>query len=251
MSVELKIVKVGGAHLESEEFLERLIQYINHIVATDGRVVLVHGGGKEIEDLHTAVGASFEKSLGLRVTSASSMKLVTMVLAGLVNKRLVSACARRSLCALGVSGIDADLMRSRFLNEKQLGRVGGPPTVNADRMISLLHEVDVLVVSPICTGPDGDPVNVNADIAAQAIAVALKAECLDFVTDVDGVRTEKGTARSLCVAEIESLMDSSVISGGMIPKLQASLAALDGGVLKVRVGSLESLQGGKATEVRV
>jgi acetylglutamate kinase len=142
-------------------------------------------------------------------------------------------------------------MHADFLNHAQLGWVGGPPDVDSRKLEALLGMANVLVVSPVSLGPRGSLLNVNADLAAQTIAVALKARRLDFVTDVDGVCAEGETVRSLASTQIERMIQDSIVHGGMIPKLQASLAALDGGVSRVCVGNLTSLRRGTATEVHV
>ena len=213
-------------------------------------MVLVHGGGREIGELHELLGVPFRTVGGVRVTSTSSMALVTMVLCGAVNKRLVAHLVSSGVDALGISGADLGLIRSAFLNPDRLGRVGGAPVVSAVTLKSLLAPGRVLVLAPVCLGPDGDLVNVNADSVAQAVAVAVGAEVLEFVTDVDAVRTRDGDADRLSPAEVQALIEDEVALGGMIPKLHAALAALDGGIPRVRLGSLGSLARGAATEVR-
>jgi acetylglutamate kinase len=245
-----RVVKVGGAHLDEVDYLDELTAHLRTL-SEDGPVILVHGGGKEIAALHDALEVPFRKELGIRVTSDTSMDLVAMVLCGLVNKRLVAHLNAAGMNALGVCGADLGLLRSDFLNPDHLGRVGGPPRVDVAGLESLLETTRVLVLSPVSSAPDGALLNVNADVAAQAVAVSMNADCLDFVTDVEGVRTSEGTVRRLAPAQIDHLIETSVVAGGMIPKLQASLAALAGGVNSVRVGSLESLGHGTATEVVV
>ncbi len=246
---QLQLVKVGGALLKNKKDLAQLNEHLRAIVELKKRVVLVHGGGKEIASLHKQLNVPHRKELGQRVTSEESMDLVTNVLCGLVNKRLVACTNSAGVKALGICGADQGIMRADYLNYEKLGMVGGPPKVNVPAIESLLATTQVLIVSPVCLGPEGELLNVNADLAAQSLAVALNTECLDFVTDVEGVRTAEGTARTLVPAQIEEMIQSSIVEGGMIPKLQASIAALVGGVAKVRVGSLESLSQGLATEV--
>lgn len=248
-SNQVQLLKVGGAMLQDVKYLQQLSQHIQAIVKARKRVVLVHGGGKEIASLHDKLNIPHRKELGLRVTSEASMDLVTKVLCGLVNKRLVANLNAAGIKALGICGADQGVMHAEFLNQDQLGRVGGPPNVDVNVIEALLSTTQVLVVSPVCLGPDGALLNVNADLVAQAVAVALNTDCLDFVTDVEGVRTANGMARSLVPDQIEEMIQDSIVEGGMIPKLQASIAALVGGVPKVRVGSLESLSRGLATEV--
>lgn len=243
------IVKVGGAQLATPERMQDVIAHVRSLVREGREVVLVHGGGGEIGDLHERLGLPRRTERGLRVTPDASMDIVAMVLCGLVNKRLVAGLVEGGVPALGLSGADLGLMQSGFLNQGRLGRVGGPPRVRADRLERFLDEGAMLVLAPVCLGPDGGLVNVNADTAAQAVAVALGAECLEYVTDVAAVRTPTGNARTLSIAEAQRLLADSVIQGGMIPKMHATLAALDGGVSRVRVGTPHSLSHGTATEV--
>ncbi|MCA9669220.1 MAG: acetylglutamate kinase [Myxococcales bacterium] len=245
-----RVLKVGGAHLADERYLDALASRLSELRAEGSAVLLVHGGGAEIAALHQALGVPFEKRRGLRVTSERGMDIVTMVLCGLVNKRLVARFVAAGLSTIGLSGVDLGLMRAKLLNYEQLGRVGAAPVVDVARLAALLDEHGLVVMAPTCAGPDGMPVNVNADAVAQALAVAIEAETLEMITDVDAVRTERGPARQLRLGDVEALIAGSVIKGGMIPKVQAALAAVGGGVERVRVGSLESLARGEATEVR-
>ncbi len=246
---DIRVVKVGGAALDDIEYLAALTQHVKQLIADGVRVVLVHGGGKEIGEFHERLGLPFRRELGLRVTSNEGMPLVTMILCGLVNKRVVAHLNDYGVRALGISGADYGLMRASFLNEARLGRVGGPPEVSPEPLRRLLADRTVVVLAPVSLGPDGGLLNVNADVAAQSIAVALGAYSLDFVTDVEAVRGSEGPLRALQPREVQKLMASDIVTGGMIPKLQASVAAIDGGVSRVRVGNLESLVRGTATEV--
>ncbi len=246
------VIKIGGARLREEADLAALAELVQQRRAKSERLVVVHGGGAEIGELHRALDLPFEKRLGLRVTSDASMPLVTMVLAGLVNTRLVARLLEAGVPALGLSGVDGGLLRSRFIDHATLGRVGGPPRVDASLLQRLLDTDQVLVVAPVCLGPDGAPVNVNADTAAHALATALRARSLDFISDVPGVLTSDGeVAPRLSSAEVQALLHGAAITGGMIPKLQAALAALDAGVQQVRVGDLQGMQCRTATEIHI
>lgn len=243
-----QVIKIGGAHLDDEAHLEALFELVRSQNDDERRVILVHGGGKEIGRMHARLDVPYYKDGGLRVTSDESMPIVSMVLCGLVNKRIVARFRGLGLRAVGVSGADLG-MRSPFLSESRLGRVGGPPRADVEATRSLLEPVDVLVVAPVCLAPDGGLINVNADTVAQTIATALSVSCLDFVTDVEAVRGQSGAIGRLQVEDVGALMEKSVVTGGMIPKLQSAVAAIDGGVQRVRVGSLASLARGTATEV--
>ncbi|TNE46629.1 MAG: acetylglutamate kinase [Deltaproteobacteria bacterium] len=243
------IIKVGGAHLEDTEYLTALAGYIAYRKNAGHQVVLVHGGGKEISAWHKRLDLPFYKKEGLRVTPPESMDLVTMILCGLVNKRLVAHMNRMGLKAVGVSGVDFGMLQAPLRDEREYGRVGDSPVVQVEPLKHMLDAGDLVVLAPVCAGPDGDPVNVNADTTAQAVAVALKAENLEFVTDVPAVRTDEGEESTLPSHEIPQLIEQSIVQGGMIPKLTAGIAALRGGVHHVFVGNLNSLQQGAATEV--
>lgn len=244
------VVKVGGAQLIARDDLDKLTEHIRGLREAGDRPVVVHGGGPEIASLHERLGVDHQQTLGLRVTSDESIDLVTMVLCGLVNKRVVAALVGAGLPAVGLCGADLGLLRAGFINERALGRVGGPPRVDRTLLDELLIMDRVPVIAPLSVAPDGGLLNVNADAAAQAIAVAVGADGLELLTDVPAVRVEGGLTHRLRSAEVAHLVQSQVVTGGMIPKLQASVAAVDGGVASVLVGSIDSVADGTATEVR-
>jgi acetylglutamate kinase len=215
-------------------------------------MVLVHGGGPRISALHDALDEPRSTWEGLRVTSERGMEITTMVLCGLVNKALVAGLVVRGVRAIGLSGIDLGLLRADLLDPERLGRVGASPEVDVDAIVRWTDGL-VPVIAPVSLGPDGNPVNVNADTAARAIAGALGARRLDFVTDVPGVRGERrddAPIRRLCLTDADDLLrHPSAVAGGMRPKLRSAVAAVRGGVGRVRVGNLGSLGSGTATEV--
>lgn len=247
------VLKVGGANLDRPEYLERLARHVAELRAEGRRIVLVHGGGVEIGALHDALDLPFRKVDGLRVTSEATLRITTQVLCGLVNKRIVASFVREGLPALGLSGVDCGLLRAELVDEKRLGRVGTIREVDAPRLRSLLDLGHVIVLSPVSLAADGEPCNVNADTAAHAVATALSADQLDFISDVPGVRTVAGSgevADTLRLPEAARIMqDSEVVSGGMRPKLEAAITALNGGVGRVRVGTLGGMAKGRATEI--
>lgn len=247
------VLKVGGANLERPAYLELLCEHVDRLVRSGERVVLIHGGGTEITALHEQLGEPCRKENGLRVTSPRGLDITTMVLCGLVNKRVVAALIGRGVDAMGMSGVDAGLLRAELLDERKLGRVGDAPRVDPRGLVVLLDAGMVPVVAPVSLGPDGRPVNVNGDTAARSIAAALRADRLDFLSDVPGIRPRPGSpdiVPRLTVAEAgELLQDGEVITGGMRPKLGSAIAALGAGVRRVRVGSLAGIGRGRATEV--
>jgi acetylglutamate kinase len=244
------VVKVGGRHVADDAGAEALAAFaLEQQTNAGGRpLVIVHGGGDETQALHDALGVACHKVDGLRVTSDESMPLVTMTLRGVVNTRLVAALHRRGVRALGVSGVDMGLLRAERLDEDRFGRVGGTPVVDDETLRFLLTRSSVLVIAPVCLGDDGHPVNVNADTAAEAVAAALGASSLDFVTDVPGVLDEGETVRRIDPARCIRLVERGVIRGGMLPKSEAARRALREGVGRVRIGTMASLASEEATE---
>jgi acetylglutamate kinase len=247
------VLKVGGANLERPAYVEQLTAHVAERTKAGERIVLVHGGGSEIGALHDALDVPCRKWNGLRVTSEKGMEITTMVLCGVVNKRVVARLVERGVAALGLSGIDLGLLRAELLDAEMLGRVGDTPRVEVNRLRSILDAGLVPVVAPVSLGPDGRPVNVNADTAAHALAMALRADSLDFVSDVPGVRIRAESddiASSLAVPEVEKLLRAgTVVTGGMVPKLTSAVAAVKAGVGRVRVGNLSGIARGQATEV--
>ncbi|MCA9727898.1 MAG: acetylglutamate kinase [Candidatus Eisenbacteria bacterium] len=248
MGRRLNVTKVGGAALTDPSFLAELTRHVHTLVENDAAPLLVHGGGPEIARLHQRLDIPFEFSEGMRVTRGESMEVVTMVLAGLLNKRLVARLVSSGLRAVGISGVDAGMLRAAYLDRDRWGEVGGEPEVQPGCLYHLLDRGYIPVVAPVALGPDGNAINVNADLAAEAIAVALDAPDLDFVTDTPGVLRDERVVGTLGAEEIERLIEEGVVSGGMIPKLRAARRALESGVIRVRVGDLRSLEQETATE---
>ncbi len=243
------MLKAGGRQLQTEAGIARLAEDLEHASNTRIRTVVVHGGGGEVSEYQERTGLEVRKVLGLRVTDDEAMDTTSMVLCGLVNKRAVAYLNGRGFRAAGFCGADFGLMRSALLNEARLGRVGGPPRVEPGPILTLLDAGWTLLIAPVCLGPDGRLVNVNADTAAQSLAVALDAEMLDFASDIEAVRGANGPVRTASAAQIDTMIAGPAVQGGMVPKLQAALAALEGGVGQVRIGNFRSLANGRATAV--
>lgn len=205
------------------------------------QVVVVHGGGKEVSELQRVLGAEPEWRDGLRYTGPEALRAVSMVLSGVVNKRIVAALLDAGADAVGLSGEDAGLLRARLLAGGALGRTGEVTEVRSALLHALLYLRMVPVLSPVSRGEDGAPLNVNADDAAAAVAAALGAPELLFVSNVPGV-LEAGQVRPQIAAdEVEPLIAAGVAGGGMAPKLRAAARALAGGAGAVRIGALEML----------
>jgi acetylglutamate kinase len=179
---------------------------------------------------------------GRRETSPEAMDVVEMVLSGGTNKALAGGLNAAGVRAVGLSGRDGGLVRARL--HPDLGRVGTPDRVDTHVLDALWDAGAVPVVSPVASGPAGEAVNVNADEAALALALALGAASLVYLSDVDGVRAEAETLRSLTAAEAQRLMDAGVITGGMAMKVRVALEAAEAGVAEVTVAGRARLVGG-------
>ncbi len=239
------VLKIGGNQIDDDQFLAGLAGAVSELVRSQP-VVLVHGGGKEIGDLHERLGVSFTKIAGLRVTTPESMQLVEMVLNGSVNTRLVRLLVNAGVPAVGLSGVDFGLLKVRRMqvdgvDGQDLGLVGEVQSVNAGPLLALLAAGLTPVISPVSLGEDGLAYNVNADQAATAVARGLGSPRLVFVTNVPGVQVAGRTARSLTVQQTEELIAEGVVSGGMIPKVRAASDAARSGVHQAVITDLAGL----------
>jgi acetylglutamate kinase len=232
--VKLRVVKLGGAALADGGWLDELA---GAVVRADAASVIVHGGGPEISALCDRLAVPVAWHDGRRVTTPAALDAASMVLTGRVNKRIVGALVRAGADALGVSGEDAALLRAELAEGGALGRVGVVTSVRVTLLHQLLDIGLVPVISPISVGPDASPLNVNADEAAAAVAAALGADELVFLTDVAGVHDGSVIRAELSVADAAAFVASGVAHGGMAVKLRAALAALESGVRAVRIGA--------------
>jgi acetylglutamate kinase len=233
-----RVIKIGGAALSDGGWLEG---FARAVAASDSPLIVVHGGGPEISALSDRLGVAVTWSGGRRVTSPEALDIASMVLNGRSNKRIVAALVDGGVDALGVSGEDGGLVTADIAEGGALGRVGVVTSVRAELLEWLLARGIVPVVSPISRGPDGQPLNVNADEVAAAVAVAVQATELLFVTDVDGVRAAGRVVGSLGALEASELIARNEAKDGMAVKLRAALDALERGVPAVRIGRSEVL----------
>jgi acetylglutamate kinase len=229
------VVKIGGSTLGAHDTA------LADVVALQRRglrPVVVHGGGALISEWLKRHGVPTRFERGLRVTDAATLEVVVAVLAGLVNKQLVAALTGAGGNAAGISGADGGLLKARQLDEK-LGFVGEVAEVDTRPLLDLLEDGFVPVLAPIAVewrgeAPSGQLLNINADTAAGAIAVALAARRLVFLTDVPGIRDEGGeTLPALSPLRADELSAAGVIEGGMIPKVEACLGAAAAGCRSV------------------
>jgi len=243
------VLKIGGNEIDDEAFLDGLVEVIGDLRERTAPV-LVHGGGKEIARLQEALGLQPRFIEGLRVTDEASLRVVEMVLAGTVNKRLVARLLGRGVPAVGLSGVDGGLLRVRPMRHPagDLGWVGEVTGVDLTVLQILLDRRIVPVVSPISLGLDGHTYNVNADQAAMALTRALGASSLVFVTNVPGVLIDGRVIARLTAAEAQAWIAQGTISGGMVPKVRAALDVV-AGVPEVRIVDLAGLRAGGGTRV--
>jgi acetylglutamate kinase len=223
------VIKIGGSTLGSHDTtLDDLVTLQKKGIVP----VVVHGGGNKITEWLKKMGLGTNFVRGMRVTDAETLQVVVAVLAGLVNKQLVATITVKGGKAIGLSGVDGTLIQAKIENP-ELGYVGEVMKVNPEPIKAALNAGYIPMIAPLGFRLDNnvnDPVallNINGDVAASEIAAALKAERLIFLTDVPGVRDGEGRfLPKLSAAEARSMINSGVISGGMIPKVEACLKAL-------------------------
>jgi acetylglutamate kinase len=233
------LIKIGGHDLEDAAFLHDLAVTVKQL---DRSVVIVHGGGQEISALQRKLGIEPRYHQGVRITDAESLAVVTMVLCGIVNKRLVRHLVTAGVDALGLSGVDRGLIHADPMRvaDVEMGFTGAVTAVRAEVLTALLDTGVTPVIAPICLGDSGT-YNVNADHVAGAVAVAVEATQVVFLTNVDGVLIDGQVARRLTVAETRDLIDQEVITGGMIPKVETALAVVEAGLDRVTITNLAGL----------
>jgi len=239
MSSGVRVYKLGGPALEDAELLPALAEELRR---ARGRVLVVHGGGRHVERELKARGLESRFVGGRRETSAEAMEVVEMVLSGVVNKGLAAGLTAAGLPAIGLSGRDAGLLRARV--QPGLGRVGRPESVDARVLEAAWGAGLVPVVSPVSQGVDGGALNVNADEAALALALALRADALVYLSDVDGVRLDAHPVASLSADEVRHHVAQGAITGGMAMKVDTALQAVAAGVPEVIVAGKARLVGG-------
>ncbi len=237
-----RVIKVGGRP-QLDPALSRALADAHR--ADPGSLVVVHGGGDEVSTLQRLYGAIAEFKDGRRVTSVLDLEIIRMALSGSANKRLVSTLVAHGVPALGLSGEDGALLSATPLDPDRYGFVGVPAEVNVGLLRHLLAGGFVPVLSPVsrCTDElEGLTLNVNGDDAASAIAVALEADELLLVSDVEGVLVDGVAVHALEPDTAQQLIDDGTANGGMSTKLRAALAALEGGVERVRISDIAAIE---------
>ncbi len=234
------VMKIGGNEIDDPAFLAGLAPVVLSVGAP---VIVVHGGGREIAALQRALGIEPRYLDGVRVTDAESLAVAEMVLRGAVNTRLVRHLLAGGIMALGVSGVDLGLIcaEKMFHPEVDMGFTGVVTDVRADILRGWLAQGIIPVIAPICLGAD-NVYNVNADHVAGAVAAAVAADCVVFLTNVEGVLVNHEPLPALDEQSARSLIAEGVIFGGMIPKVQTALQTLELGVRRVVITNLKGLQ---------
>ncbi len=231
------VVKYGGNAMTNSELKEAVMSDIVLLSAVGIKVVLVHGGGPEINAMLDKVGIKSKFIGGLRYTDAETMDIVKMVLTGKVNKELVSALQLHGGKALGLCGCDGKMIvAEKKEGEIDLGYVGDIKKVTTKPIIDALNNGYVPIIATVATSKDGQAYNINADTAAARIASCLRAENLVLMTDIEGLLEDKDDPSTLIssvnVSEVPYLKSTGIISGGMIPKIECCVEAVRRGVKK-------------------
>jgi acetylglutamate kinase len=231
------VIKLGGVAIEDPAILATAARAIATLAADGHKVAVVHGGGVQLTRLLTQMGKKSEFVAGLRITDAETRDAALMVLGGRVNKSLVAAIGQCGQSAIGLTGGDGHVFRARKKTTgPDLGFVGEIAATDPKWLDAIWTMGAVPVISSIALGFDGEYYNINADEMASACAICTAADALVFLTDVPGVKGADGhVLRWLSLKEIPALENASVVSGGMLPKLNACKAALKGGVKRVRI----------------
>lgn len=232
------VVKIGGAALDNKELVKKCAKAISDLASEGHKVAVVHGGGAALTRTLAQLGKESQFINGLRVTDMETRDVALMVLAGRVNKQLVASIAAEGQAAVGLCGGDglAFTARKKQNEGADLGFVGEISNVDARWIRAIWDNGGIPVMSSIALGSDGEYYNVNADQMAAACAAGCNADALVFLTDVAGVKAADGSViRWLPLSRVQTLVKDTVVSGGMLPKLQACEEALRQGVTRVRI----------------
>ncbi|MCQ2498414.1 MAG: acetylglutamate kinase [Lachnospiraceae bacterium] len=234
------VVKYGGSAMSNEELQKNVIEDVVLLKLVGFKPIIVHGGGKEISSWVKKVGKESQFINGLRVTDAETMEIAEMVL-NKVNKRLVNMVNELGVKAVGISGKDGALLNvdKKLSNGQDIGFVGDVKKVNPQILLDLLEKDFLPIVAPIGFGDDFESYNINADDAACAIAKAVGADKLVFLTDVEGLyrdfEDKSSFIQRITASGAEALLSEGIIGGGMLPKLNNCISAVQNGVNKVHI----------------
>ena len=237
------VIKYGGNAMKNDELTHKILEDVTLLKYVGINHILVHGGGPEINTMLKRVGVESSFHNGLRITDDATMEIVQMVLAGKLNKNIAAEINMLGGKAIGLCGKDAELIKVKkkppLPDGVDLGHVGDIVSINTKLLESLCKDEYIPVISSVGTDEFGQSYNINADTAAAAVATALKAEKLIFLTDIDGVRADPEDPSSLfpilTVEHAKALIADGTISGGMIPKVTACTDAVENGVRRVHI----------------
>ena len=239
-SRKIIVIKYGGSAMVDEALKKKVIEDVTLLKLVGFKPIIVHGGGKEISKWVGKMGMEPKFINGLRVTDKDTMEVAEMVL-GKVNKSLVQIVEELGVRAIGLSGKDGDLLKveKKYSNGEDIGFVGDVKEVNADILYDLLEKDFLPIICPIGLDDEYNTYNINADDAACAIARAVKAEKLAFLTDIEGVYKNPEDPNTLIseltVSEAKKLISDGYIRGGMLPKLNNCIEAIENGVSRVHI----------------
>jgi acetylglutamate kinase len=241
---EIVVIKYGGSAQTSPQLKEKFAEDILLMHLVGIKPVIVHGGGKKITDMLDALSIDTKFIDGQRVTTKEVMRIAEMILSGEINKEIVSLINSYGAKAIGVSGKDAHFITAKAKDFTKWGLTGNITDVKPDVILNLIREGFVPVIAPIAAGEEmGHPgFNINADLCASYVAKAIGANKIIFLTDTEGVlNNDKELLASLTKEEVENLKSDGTIHGGMVPKVDACLEAIEGGVQKAHIidGRLE------------
>ena len=227
------VIKLGGHAMGSDEAMQTFARDVVLMRQVGINPVIINGGGPMINQMLEKLNIKSKFVDGKRVTDEATMEIVEMVLSGNVNKRIVQAINDQGGSAVGLSGKDANLILCEQA-DSQLGLVGNPTKIDPMVLQTLFSKDMIPVIAPLGAGQNGETYNINGDTVAGAIAAALTADRLLLLTDVEGVKNSEGDViAELSTDQIKELIASGTIAGGMIPKTQTALSAIEGGVLAV------------------
>lgn len=256
MKEKLTIIKVGGKIVEEETTLQQLL---NDFAAIGGYKILVHGGGRSATKIATMLGIESQLVNGRRITDAETLKVVTMVYGGLVNKNIVAGLQARGIDALGITGADMDIIRSvkRPVKDIDYGFVGDVERVKATSLSDLIYKGTVPVLAPLTHDGKGNMLNTNADTIAGEVAKALAVYfdvTLIYCFEKAGVLRDENDADSVIPritrTDFDVYVGNGVVQGGMIPKLENSFSAIDAGVAEVIITSASNINNGCGTIIK-
>ena len=236
------IIKYGGAAMQDPDLTQKILEDITLLKFVGMNPIVVHGGGPDINNMLLALNVQPKFVDGLRVTDDKTMEVVQMVLTGKINKEIVAKLNGMRANAIGLCGIDGNIITAKkapLKNGVDLGNVGEITGINTKLLTTLAGDQYIPVIAPVGSGEAGESYNINADTVASEIACALKAEKLMFLTDTDGIRMDKSDPATLIyeisISRINELIAQGIIEGGMLPKVQGCIHAIQSGVERVHI----------------